>query len=195
MIEGIVNRIVGMMIEEQVIDESQKEDYRYYIHCMTESFITISSILIISCVLKNIIATAGFLLFFLALRKRTGGYHASTFGHCYLMTLVTYSFVVYLCQNIRFWQKYHWLGVIISSMIILVIGTVNHPDVHMTQSELKNAKEAARWMLMLEIGVLFFLKCMNASPIIITYLSTAIVLCGILLFFAKLIRQEVKTDE
>ncbi|MCI8507011.1 MAG: accessory gene regulator B family protein [Lachnospiraceae bacterium] len=195
MIEGIVNRIVKMMIEEQVIEESDQEDYQYSLHCMTESFITVGSILIISCILKNIIATSGFLLFFLALRKRTGGYHASTFGHCYWMTLVTYGFVVYLCQNIRFWQKYHWLGVFISSMIILVIGTVNHPDVHMTQSELKNAKEAARWMLMLEIGVLFFLKWMNASPIMITYLSTAIALCGILLFFAKLIRQEVKTDE
>ena len=39
MIEGIVNRIVGMMIEEQVIDESQKEDYRYYIHCFTSCLI------------------------------------------------------------------------------------------------------------------------------------------------------------
>lgn len=195
MVEKMINRMVGMMLSEQIIENEEKEEYVYSLTILVEGFITIVSIMALSIIWGNSISTAGFLLFFLTLRKRTGGYHAPTFYQCYFMTLATYCLVVYLCQNFIFWQKYHWLGVLVSSIIILVIGTVNHPNVQMNQFELENAKESARYMLMLEVGILFFLKWMQANPVTITYLSTAITLCGTLLCLAKFIGQEVRVNE
>ncbi len=195
MVEKVVNQIVKMMLDEQIITDSEKEEYTYSISSIIENSITISSIMVISCILKNIISTIGFLLFFLALRKRTGGFHTSTFGQCYLMTLIVYGIVVYFCHKLMFWQRYHWIGMFVSAIIILIIGSVNHPNIHMTKHELKSAKEAARWMLVLEVGVICFLKWMHVNPVTVTYLSTAVTLCGILLCFAKMIGQEVKANE
>lgn len=195
MVEKMVIWLVGTMLHEQIIENEEKEEYIYSLTVLTEGFITIGSIMILSIVWKNSVSTAGFLLFFLTLRKRTGGYHAPTFHRCYYMTLATYCLVVYLCQNLTFWQEYHWLGVVVSSIIILIIGTVNHPNVQMNQFELENAKESARCMLMLEVGILFFLKWMQANSVIVIYLSTAVTLCGTLLCLAKLMGQEVKMNE
>lgn len=194
MMENWVNHLVENMIKEQIIKETEKENYIYTITCLTESVVVIGSILLISFFLGNMISTIGFLVFFFSLRKRTGGYHAKTFFRCYLATLITYGLVVILCQRVSFYNRIHWLLLILAGMVIVIIGSVNHPNIHWEKDEFREAKKAARWLLLLELCILAFLKYLNADAILIRYLSTAVILCGTLLLVAKLIRQEVKID-
>lgn len=192
MMENQINRIVKNMIREQMIEETEKENYIYTITCLTESVMVIASILLISFFLDNMIPTIGFLVFFFSLRKRTGGYHAKTFFRCYLGTLLTYGVVALLCERVMLYRQLNGWLLYIAAGLIMIIGTVNHPNIHWNMEEEMEARKAARWMLLLELCILCFLKWIDKDNVAVCYLSTAVILCSILLCVAKMIGQEVK---
>lgn len=79
MIEKMAMGLVDQMAEEKMIDKEAEEYYVYTLVSLIEKFITIGTILLISVLIEKLVPTAFFLLFFLSLRKRTGGYYMNTF--------------------------------------------------------------------------------------------------------------------
>lgn len=195
MTEKLIERTVDLMIEEQLVLEKKKEDYVYTLTCMLESIITLTTIVILSFFFKNTIHTIGFLWFFFFLRKRTGGYHAETFFGCFLSTVIIYIGLVPVCRIFLQYPMLRWMMLIVTCCVIFVIGGVNHPNMNMDKEEFESAKNSARLALILEIMIIGFFKWLHTAEIFVTYLSVAVLLCGILLCVAKMIGQEVKKDE
>lgn len=195
MIEKMTNDLVKQMSNEKLIDVKKEKDYVYAFTCMIEKILTLGTIIIISICLNLFINTLIFLIFFLSLRKRTGGYHANTFLQCYLGTVSTYMLIVFvdnfLLRNFRSLEVF----LIVSIVIIWMIGTINHPNMNMNSYELLESKKAARLILMLESGIIYFSIFAGVNPISINYMSISIILCAVLLLIAKILNQEVKKYE
>lgn len=191
MIEKIVMNMVGQMIEERLIDKDQEDYYVYAIITRTEQLITVGTILFISWFANEFVPTLFFLLFFLSLRKRTGGYHFKSFIQCYIGTIVIYIAMIKLNVIILNYTNVLFIILLLSICLVGLVGTVNHPNIHMNKAELSDSKKAARILVMLEGGIIFFLFLMDANITCITYMSTAVILCAILLCMAKITRQEV----
>ena len=85
-----------------------------------------------------------------------------------------------------------YVGVIIASAIICLIGTVNHPCMHMSKEELSESKKIAKQVLAIELFVICFAGLLNVEMIIISYMATAVMLCAVLLIISKILRQEVR---
>ncbi len=130
MIEKMADDLIRYMTEEKMIKENLKEDYTYALISILEKFITIGSILIISFVIRKSIPSILFLLFFLSLRKRTGGFHFRTFAKCYLATVVAYIIIVSISPILS--ENLYLLLVIFIFAICCIgfIGTVNHPNMN-----------------------------------------------------------------
>ena len=94
MVEEIVLNIVNQMEAKKMIEEGSREFYEYALVIMAERVISVSTMLIIAIIFKQFLPTVAFLMFFLSLRKRTGGYHADKFWQCYLLTVISYIGVV-----------------------------------------------------------------------------------------------------
>lgn len=195
MVEKKIDSLVKTMVEYNLINEEQKENYVYALTCFIEMSITVGSILLVSIFLRNFVPTVGFLLFFFSLRKRTGGYHLNTFGSCYVATLIIYGLVVFACPFIIMHMKSLVVFTSISCICVFILGTVNHPNIHMSKQELEGSKENARLVLTIEISLILFLIWIHADSMIIVYLSIAILLCAFLQIVAKFKGQEVKVDE
>ena len=88
MIEKIADDLIGQMTEARLIDKDMEERYIYVFICWIEKFITVGSIIVISLAFHKLFPTIFFLVFFLELRKRTGGYHLDKFYKCYLASIV-----------------------------------------------------------------------------------------------------------
>ena len=83
MIEKIAIDLVDQMTETKLIHKDMAERYIYVAICWMEKFITIGTIILISIAVQKFLPTLFFLIFFLGLRKRTGGYHLDKFNQCY----------------------------------------------------------------------------------------------------------------
>ena len=180
------------MSEVRIIDKDMEERYVYVFICWIEKFITIGSIILISLVFHKLLPTIFFLVFFLELRKRTGGYHLNQFYKCYLATVVSYLVIVIISAKLS--ENPQWLFTILLLAIIEIglIGTVNHPNMHMTSDELTESKKAARIIALLEGGIILGCVMLDADMVYISYMAIAVILCAALLCIAKIFKQEVK---
>lgn len=191
MVEIMVNAIVEQMEEERFFCPEMKEHYVYALITMIERWITVISIFCIGVALGQIIPMMLFLAFFLTLRKRTGGFHASSFWKCYLGTLAICVVIIFVCPILVNYMNIVYVLLSCSVILISLIGTVNHPNMAMDDLELQESKKAARYLLGLECMILVAAIILNIYKIYICYMAMGIILCAFLLCLAKILKQEV----
>ncbi|MGN0304991.1 MAG: accessory gene regulator B family protein [Lachnospiraceae bacterium] len=195
MVQKTINKLVELMAQEKLIEEEQREAFSYTYLFWTEKLLTVGSLCVIGMGLRNLINTIFFLLFFLVLRKRTGGFHANSFLGCYAGSVGLYLAVV-LSSGIWI-QHMLLLGIMLcfSILAIEVIGTVNHPNMDMSGEELRESKRAARIIAILEGAAILFLTYAGIDRVTIGYMAMGMIICAFLLCIAKIIKQEVKGNE
>lgn len=191
MIEKMALKIVNQMELEKIISKSSCEYYEYALIGMVEHVITTGSMLILGLIFRQFLPTICFMVFFLSLRKRTGGFHANKFWQCYLGTVIFYiaimQIVPILCKN----QTVMYGLLFFAMLLICIMGTINHPNMDMSKSELQESKKAARLMVLMEAMVLVALVYLKVDLLYIGYMSVAIILCAFFMCLAKIIKQEV----
>ena len=174
-------------------DVYKRQDYyEYVLITLAEHIIAVGTMLIIGMLFNQFIATIIFLVFFLSLRKRTGGYHADKFWQCYLATIITYIGIIQVAAILS--EKSYIMCVILffAVLIIEIIGTVNHPNIDMDKDELQENKKSARLLVLMEAAVIILLDILGMNQLYVSYMSIAIILCSLLMCVAKLLKQEVK---
>lgn len=192
MVEKAVLKLVGWMENENMIEKTQKEYYEYALITMTEQMIAVASMLMIGIFFHQFVPTVIFIIFFLSLRKRTGGYHADKFWQCYLLTAITYIGVIQ-AAFVFLKKPFMMYGILVWAVLVIeIIGTVNHPNMDMDQSELQETKKAARLLALIEFGVIAVSAVRKINQLYVCYMSIAVILCSSLMCLAKILKQEVK---
>lgn len=192
MIEKMVLNLVSQMETKKMIDRADREQYEYALVTMIERTITVGTMLLIGLVFNQFIPTICFLVFFLSLRKRTGGYHAEKFWQCYLMTVIIYIAIIQVAAVLS--ENLFTVYVMLSFAVLVIgaIGTVNHPNMDMDKDELLESKKAARLCVLMEVLVIVALIALKINDLYVSYMSLAVILCASLLCVAKVVKQEVK---
>ena len=83
----------------------------------------------------------------------------------------------------------------ISSLIILIFGTVNHPNLALNERELVLNKRKARLVVIFELSVILLAMLMHVRSEYVFYMSMGITVNAISMIAAKLSGQEVTTHE
>lgn len=195
MIEKMAVNLVEQMVDAKLISDNMVERYVYVAVSWVEKIITLTTVIMISLITKQVIPTIVFLVFFLELRKRTGGYHFSKFYQCYLGTIISYLFIQ--VAVIKWADCYEGLFLILlfAVGVIEIIGTVNHPNMHMDLEELSESKKMARIMTLLEASIIGGCILLGMDKLIVSYMAIAVILCAVLLCIGKFAGQEVKENE
>lgn len=195
MIEKLTNELVSQMTEAKLIDKELEEYYLYVLISWIEKFITVGTIILISIAVHKLLPTMFFLLFFFALRKRTGGYHLNKFYQCYLATVASYIFILGMSSVLANYPILLFAMLLWAIGAIEIIGTVNHPNMHMDSEELTELKASARIITLLEGAAICCFTILEADMVFISYMAIAVILCAALLCIAKITKQEVKVHE
>ena len=195
MIEKIAIDLVDQMTETKLIHKDMAERYIYVAICWMEKFITIGTIILISIAVEKFLPTLFFLLFFLGLRKRTGGYHLDKFYQCYLASVLSYLVILGISTSLVGYPQLILGMLLFATSVIGIIGTVNHPNMHMDSAQLAESKKEARIILLLEGSIIYCCVLLGADLIFISYMAIAVILCAALLCIAKILKQEVKENE
>lgn len=195
MVEKLATDLIAQMVENKIIDKEMAEKYIYTFVCFAEKFITISSIVLISLITNNFLPTIFFLIFFFELRKRTGGYHLDKFYKCYLATIASYLIVMFTGTGLSNYPRLLLVTVVIAAIYIVIIGTVNHPNMQMNYEEFTESKKLARIIVLLEFATIFGCILLGADMIYVSYMAIAVILCAALLYISKIFKQEVTENE
>lgn len=195
MVERLATNLIAQMLENKLIDKEMADRYIYTFICFVEKFITIGSIILISLITRNLPPTIFFLIFFFELRKRTGGYHLDKFYKCYFATVAIYLAVMLTAESLSNYPQWLLGLVVIATIYVVIIGTVNHPNMQMNATEFMESKKLARITVLLEVSIILGCVFLGASMIYISYMAIAVILCAVLLYISKIFKQEVTENE
>ena len=88
--KGQIEKVIDELIANRMISLEMREQYIYSMEFMIERIISISSMVIISIVLKKMIFGGVLILSSMSLKRYTGGYHTNSFKTCYPATMILY---------------------------------------------------------------------------------------------------------
>lgn len=188
----IAQRIVELLLNHKFLDKRRKEEYVYVVEVLIEKSISFGTLIILSLLFKNALETIVFLFVFMNMRGRTGGFHMSSYGTCWISTIILYIAIVFIIMPL--FSKidiYSYLIFTGSIFIILIISTVNHPNMQLSNLEFTEAKKSARLIAgihWISLTALFFGLPKNKY---VLWAMVADSVCAILLVIAKFIKQEV----
>ena len=193
--ERIIENLVDVMIEKDIVDSKYKDEYIYSAMCLIEKIFSIVLVVIMGLLFKRLLDVVLFFSFFSFLRKYTGGYHANSFFLCTVeSTLIVYCELRYGYLLLDY--PIVMIGMLISSFfIIMIIGTVNHPNMNLSLSELDSMKNRARLVLISEMLVICFAYVICVPKSYIMDMILGVTVCGISIVISKIIKQEVQVNE
>lgn len=190
MIHKMSNSLSECLIKENLIEADLKENYSYAIETICEKWITYAAIFLSALYFQTVIPTLLFLLFFLSLRRYSGGLHMPSFGGCLIGTVM-----IYICFNnwgypfLEDNARLMYTLVSLSVGFIMIVGTVNHPNMNLDCKEFKACKKSARIMVILEAMSILLFIILNFNMAIIVFAAFGVILCAVLLFIGKIIEE------
>lgn len=195
MIEKMALKVVNQMEMQKIISKSNCEYYEYALIGMVEQAITVGTMLLLGLLFRQFLHTVCFMVFFLSLRKRTGGFHANKFWQCYLGTVISYIAIMEIVPVLCRKPTVMYVLLFLAMLLICIMGTINHPNMDMSKSELRESKKAARLLISMEVMVIAILIYLKTDFMYIGYMSAAIILCAFLMCLARIMKQEVRINE
>ncbi|MGN1313604.1 MAG: accessory gene regulator B family protein [Lachnospiraceae bacterium] len=189
-------KFVDYLIENEILPLKMKEGYVYSFEVLFGKILNYSTLLVLGFINQNIIHTIFFMVAFLSLRGRTGGYHAPKKFLCYVWTIVIYYFVSEISEHLLFGNTEVLIGtVVISVIIIFLFSPVNHPNLELSKQEIQVCKSFSRWLAILISLIVFISVQLDIIPEYIPYSVAGMGMDAGLLILAKILKQEVPKDE
>lgn len=193
MAEYLADLWVKTLLENGRIEEKDRAIYHYSVEVLIEKIMGMSLIILLSIWFGVLGETVLFLLFFSAVRRHAGGFHAETFEMCFLGTIGIY--VVYAKLIYSFLAKHMNINIaltIIAWIVILVIGAVNHPNMGWSKREHDDSKYITRITACVEFASVIIFSYLEIEDSYILYMSFGLILSAFLLALGKVLRQEVR---
>lgn len=157
--QQLANVLAEMLVREQVINKQDKVIYAYGLQLLLTSGLTTIVILIIGCWTHQLLETICFLMALISLRHYTGGYHASSYLKCFLLSNSIYLGMLLSKHFIPYedFQQMMIVGSLLTSAYIFYIGSINSQKNPKTEAEMTYRKRVARCLTLLftlTIGVI-----------------------------------------
>lgn len=189
----IASRFTKYLIVKGIVNEDIMDEHIYGIEIMLGKMINHGTIILMACIDNNLIPTLFFMVSFLLLRGRTGGFHCRNAFHCYCGTILIYIFVSKIFTRIILVYRFLVPSIIvISGIIIFTIAPINHPNLELNDEEIRLSRRLSRKLsLIISISALTVFQ-LRIIPIYTSYIVAGLGTDAGLLIIAKILKQEVK---
>lgn len=191
--EHIATWLTTRLIRNKLIAENEKYIYQYSLQVRIEKALGVIALIILGYLLHVFFQTIIFWIFFSSIRKRSGGYHMNSFLGCFLGSIGLY--MIFTVGIYPFLLKHcliNYFLLVLSYIAIMLIGSVNHPNMAWTEEEYQTSKKRAYIIATLELICIIFTSLILDDNSYMIFMSYGIILTALLLIIAKLIKQEVK---
>lgn len=131
LLEKLVDKIVNLLIKYGVVNRDDTDVYKYCVESLIEKIVFFSIILSVGCLLKKILVTILFLIYFSFLRTYAGGFHMKTSLQCFCMSIISYFFcieMIYLINKMDVKMQFGFtIAVSLLICIFAPVENVNNP--------------------------------------------------------------------
>lgn len=163
MLNVAATHIADLLLLHAKETKYSKDVYVYGIEVFLSNFLNVLAIFIISCLLSDGIMGVVFLFVFCLLRVFTGGYHAKTYGKCFMVGNI--SFLMVYGLNDFLWDKIPldvvWCIFAIMSLYILDSTPIINSLQPVNERIQRRSHRFAKYLLIIDAVILLMLSFGN----------------------------------
>lgn len=126
MLNRIASKITVKMIRQGIFTEEMYDIYVYGFQLVLSFLLSVAVMLLIGVATNRVLNAILFLVVFVALRSFTGGYHANTYGVCFLVTISVFVITLLLSEYISIHWFSYFLLIIVGLPILYIWAPVEH---------------------------------------------------------------------
>lgn len=177
MLNNLSRRFAKLLVENTDNAKSMEEIYVYGIELILSTGLGFLSILILSMIFDELISGVVFICFFAPLRMFVGGYHAETYGKCFIISNISYLCILMLKKII--WKRispYILMVVLFIAVIYIFLKTpvINENQDISIEKQLRS-KKISRILLVAEISLISSLHKSQGGLMCMAILSVSLV--------------------
>ena len=126
MLNKLAAKISSKMLQRGVISGDMFDIYVYGFELVLSFLFSVAVMLFVGIVTNRILHTILFLLVFITLRSFTGGYHANTYGVCFMVTISVFIVTILLAEYINICWWYYLLLLSVGLPLIYIFAPIEH---------------------------------------------------------------------
>lgn len=170
--------IAGKLSSMLNLDDSTYQWLKYFLECKLITLANFVAIFTLAAILHQLLAALVFSLFFLILRKFTGGYHARTPLQCGIFSCAMCFATIYIAYAIPP-DAYVAVSItllLVSSVGVYCLAPVDHPNLQLSESEKRRLKSQSRIVIICEciLAACAFLTPVPSYYVMLASMSPAI---------------------
>lgn len=194
MLNQCANFLTEMMYRYCQIDHSRRPVYVYGFELLLSTGCSVASILTLSAVFSLVHYALSFLVVFISLRLFNGGFHAKTYGRCFLVTNAVYLLVLSIslfAQDIAPASTYrtgYFLITVVATIVICVLSPVKHINHPLSEKQYRHNQQIGRRLTLIIAAVnciFFFSPLPFISPIFFSFTLMAVAIMMIIPQFSE----------
>lgn len=184
MINHISKHIMRKLIDRNIIDYAMSEIYQYGLELMLSTILTSLSILVVACLMDSLWMGLLYFAVSMPLRVTAGGYHASSYFRCFVVSNMVYVLVSLATRLMTSFNIPYPLWILLllcTACYILLNCPVRNPHHPVGEKVLKRNKFFTICFLSIDmVGIIFLYLWQRRSNLlnfsVITILSVAILI-------------------
>ncbi len=184
MIHHVSKRITRKLIDRNIIDYAISEIYQYGLELMLSTILTSLSILAVACLMDSLWMGLLYFAVSMPLRATAGGYHASSYFRCFVVSNMVYALVSLASRLLTSFSIPYPLWILLlfcAACYILLNCPVRNSHHPVGEKVLKRNKFFTICFLCIDlVGIIFFYLRQRQSNLlnfaVITVLSVAILI-------------------
>lgn len=179
--------LTGYLIKNSSVREKDRAIYQYGIEIGLSIVGTFCSILAMALIFKNMKETLLFFVSFIALRRYSGGYHASTPFRCYLMSIGLYGIFCLICKTrMLSWDYLSLVSMLFSIMVVWKCAPIIHKNRRVCESDSIRYQRLSRYVCLIECGVVMLGSVFLENVLYMNALSLGALAVCVSLLWAKM---------
>lgn len=156
MLQRCASQLVGFLYGKSELDQSKKAIYQYGTELTISTAAAVASILLLAALLGNLLWGVIFLVVFISFRLPGGGYHASTYRNCFILTnsvfLASFILSLILLSTPNIIRN---VLLLISCFAIWVLAPISNPHHPVFERTLRKNKIIVRGMVVISSLLMF----------------------------------------
>jgi len=183
-----------ILLKNGAIQDNQRGIYIYGFELFWSTSLCIASILSLGALFEHLNLAVIFLLFFMPVRMAAGGYHAKSYGACFVLTNCIALLCVFVSKWLwdvdESWVSFSlWFALFFSFVYIWKMAPINLGKYSADTNRILKNRKYAHFIIIIELILTFVMRTIANSYVLYT---SIIATCAVALMIYAAKREEVK---
>lgn len=188
MITRLAEKCVAASIKRNIIPEDESDFFAFAFGLMLSQIFGIATCLLIGVIFQCVIESIIYLLFFIPLRKFSGGFHAGSRLKCYVSSVLLFGFSVFLGVYIGTVLQLLIITILFTccALAVLFIAPVEDKNKPLSEPEVKKCKAMVKGILSLYSIIFAVLCCFSQTQRYTVFIMLAVGTVSVLVGISKI---------